>query len=424
MKQLSKILSIAALTAVVLSSQSVNASNADDQRQRVELHKEAFFDIRVTESSQASTIAAEVAHFMKTNEDVAVTVIGYADRETGNPSLNEKYARERAERFRNELIGRYGVDPNRISVDYKGDRVQPFKENARNRCVIIDAYGYVPAGKTYTGLSATEKADAQRQVFLDEKTEHYNREMGKYAQKTDTVYVVRTDTVWQAAVDSLKPEQPFGLNKVHRWNNWFISVSGGPAIFQGDHNEDADWGDRLYPAFDITVGKWIYPALGVRAGLNLDMIHNYYNAYDTGNDLADYYGQFVHGASPNESYKGAGRLYKMRYNAWNFHADVMFNLSSLFWKPYNRRIWNIIPYGGVGCIATWDSGDHDWFNYAATWNVGVLNSFRVAERLDINVDVRLKEFSDKFNCFRQGRKMEGTTNVMIGLTWYFTERGF
>lgn len=401
-------------------------------RQRVELHKEAFFDIRITESEQASRIAQEVADFMRTHDDVAITVIGYADRQTGNPTINIYYARERAKNFRKELVDRYKVDPNRISVDSKGDVVQPFTENARNRCVIIDGYGYVRNGAQTaqaTPQTARQRADEQRQQYREQRNQRYERERNR--RRTDTIYINHRDTVWMMPpADTLKPEWAFGLNKVHRNRNWFITFSGGPGMFQGDHNVDAEWKDRLYPAFDLSIGKWIYPALGFRGGVNLDVLHNYYNAnanYPNPMAYKDgtfWYGEFVHGASPTEPYAKAPWLYRMEYNAWNFHADVMVNFSSFMWSPYKRRVWNLIGYVGVGCIVNWDNGAHDWFNYAPSLNVGVLNSFRVAERFDINIDLRLKEFSDDFNCFRQGHSLEGITNLMIGGTWYFTKRGF
>ena len=60
---------------------------------------------------------------------------------TGNPRLNMGYSKKRAENCRQELIDGYGCDASRISVDYKGDTVQPFDENDKNRCVIIDGDG-------------------------------------------------------------------------------------------------------------------------------------------------------------------------------------------------------------------------------------------------------------------------------------------
>lgn len=34
------------------------------------------------------------------------------------------------------LIEKYGIDASRLSTDFKGDQVQPFKENDSNRVVI------------------------------------------------------------------------------------------------------------------------------------------------------------------------------------------------------------------------------------------------------------------------------------------------
>ena len=428
MKKLKKIYMVVLMVSFTLLPKVVMAQNSTDERQREELHKEAFFDIRVSENRQASNVAAEVAQFIKTHDDAHVTIIGYADRETGNPKLNMDYARKRAESFRNELIGRYTVDPACITVDSKGDRVQPFTDNDRNRCVIVTGFGYIPVKAPVT-MSAQQLADAQREQYRQESMQRYEAEMLRH--RKDTVYINRVDTMWLAAPeDSLKPERAFGLNKVHRYRNWFITIGGGPAIFQGDHNVDAAWKDRIYPAFNFEMGKWVYPALGFRAGVNLDVVHSYYNANpNSPNPLAfkngvEYYGEFVHGASPNEPYKKAPWLYRMDYNTWNFHADVMINFSSFIWRPYNRRIWNLIGYAGVGCISTWDNGVHDWFNYALSLNVGILNSFRVSEHFDINLDLRLKRFNDDFNCFRQGRGMDGMTDITVGATWYFTKRGF
>lgn len=415
------------LLAATLCLLSVNlkAQTANETRQLMKLHKEAFFDIRIMESDQASRVAEEVAEFMKKYEDVAITVIGYADRETGNPTLNIYYARGRAENFRRDLVKRFGVDPNRISVDWKGDRVQPFTENARNRCVIIDGYGYEANNLLMPVRNATTRANAQRQQFQDTKAAQYTTEMNKHAK--DTIVISHVDTLWLGRKDSLDTDSIEG-----KWAkyNWFVTLAAGPAIFQGDHNIDAVWSDRIYPAFDFSIGKWVLPAIGLRAGVNFDKIHNYYNANaNYPNELASKYGEFVHGASPDKPYSKRPWLYRMDYNAWNFHVDLMVNFSHFMWRPYNRRLWNLIGYAGVGCIATWDQGspewhNQDWFNYATSWNVGILNSFRLTEHFDFNIDLRLKKFNDDFNCWRQGRDMDGTTDLMIGFTWHFTKRGF
>lgn len=418
------------MAVVALGQQPAIVNGSGDDGREETLHKVVYYKITESENYEHShsVVLREVAEFMQRCPDATVTVVGYADRGTGTARQNVTYAMNRATKFKEDLITRYAIDANRIITDSKGDREQPFAENDLNRCVIVDGRGHQRAMvQQPTPPSAHEIAAAQRDAAQAEKYRHYQMEMNRRAaeQGRDTIVVVHKDTVWvMEPVDTLlKPERPFGLNKAHRWRNWFVQLAGGPAIFQGDHNADADMSDRIYPAFDLSIGKWIYPALGLRAGVNLDVLHSYYNANaNRPNPLASEYGEFVHGASPNEPYKGW--LYKMEYNTWNFHVDAMINFSSLMWRPYNRRFWNLIGYAGVGCIATWDNGHHDWFNYATSWNVGILNSFRLNEHLDINIDLRLKKFDDDFNCWRQGHGMDGITDLMVGLTWHFTERGF
>lgn len=420
----------AMLLPVFAQGQTVNSQQSQQETvgKEVRLHRVVYYKIRESDNVEyaATTALREVAQFMAKYPDATITLTGYADRGTGNPTLNVHYALNRATKFKNDLVERYGIDPMRIVADSKGDVEQPFGENDKNRCVIVDVVGHETATPA-PALSASDQAEQQRRQYQEDRDLRYAAAMGR----TDTIYVVHKDTVWIVPpVDSLREETPFGLDKSHRWRNWFVQVGVGPAIFQGDHNVDAEWKDRLYPAFNFRIGKWVYPALGFRAGVDLDKVHSYYNANAKHpNPLAfkdgkEYYGEFVHGASSDKPYDKASWLYRMDYNAWNFHADVLVNFSSIMWAPYYRRFWNLIGYAGVGCISTWDNGAHDWFNYTTSLNVGILNSFRITEHFDLNIDLHLKKFDDDFNCFRQGRGMDGITNLTIGGTWYFTKRGF
>lgn len=108
----------------------------------VKLHKEVFYAIRISDNVDPSVIQKEVAQFMKENPTSKVMIVGYADKGTGNPRLNEMYARKRAETFKKDLIEKHGCNADNIVIDSKGDTVQPFPEdNDKNRCVIIDAEG-------------------------------------------------------------------------------------------------------------------------------------------------------------------------------------------------------------------------------------------------------------------------------------------
>lgn len=65
------------------------------------------------------------------------TITGYADRQTGSEDFNENLSKERAEAVYNYLID-LGVDKDRLKVDYKGCKEQPFSGKAyMNRVAII-----------------------------------------------------------------------------------------------------------------------------------------------------------------------------------------------------------------------------------------------------------------------------------------------
>ena len=129
----------------------------------VTLHKEVFYDIRVSDNVDPSVIQAEVAKFMKENPDSKVYIVGYADKGTGNARLNKMYAERRAETFKKDLIEKHGVNGDMLVVDSKGDTVQPFPDNNdKNRCVIIDA-----EGKTFV----TNYKDVEVEETVMEKVE-------------------------------------------------------------------------------------------------------------------------------------------------------------------------------------------------------------------------------------------------------------
>ena len=76
-----------------------------------------------------------LAEWMKANPDFNVSLVGYADKKTGTPKINETLSANRARVVKERLV-KLGVDESKIMTAYKGDTVQPFAENAKNRVVI------------------------------------------------------------------------------------------------------------------------------------------------------------------------------------------------------------------------------------------------------------------------------------------------
>ena len=78
-----------------------------------------------------------VAEWMKANPEANVTISGYADRETGSSDYNMSLSKRRAEAVRSTLVDKYGINPDRLSIQAEGSSVQPYDVNNWNRIVIF-----------------------------------------------------------------------------------------------------------------------------------------------------------------------------------------------------------------------------------------------------------------------------------------------
>lgn len=102
-----------------------------------ETKAEVFFTIgssAVTGTEEAKLRA--FAQWMKDYPSAKATLTGYADAGTGNAEINRAISEKRTEHVKKMLIEKYGIDASRLSTDFKGDKVQPFKDNDSNRVVI------------------------------------------------------------------------------------------------------------------------------------------------------------------------------------------------------------------------------------------------------------------------------------------------
>lgn len=93
-------------------------------------------EIRSSEESKVD----DVAYLLEANPQTRVTVTGYADKETGSAERNMQLSKERAENVAAALIDA-GIDPERITVLYKGSSETPFDSQEENRvaiCVVDD----------------------------------------------------------------------------------------------------------------------------------------------------------------------------------------------------------------------------------------------------------------------------------------------
>ena len=79
-----------------------------------------------------------MAEWLKANPKENITIVGYADRDTGTSEYNMALSERRANVVANALVDKYGIDRNRLTIKYDGSNEQPYpSENDWNRIVIF-----------------------------------------------------------------------------------------------------------------------------------------------------------------------------------------------------------------------------------------------------------------------------------------------
>lgn len=98
-----------------------------------------FFRINKYEIDPSEWSKIELAvNYLNQNPGSTVVVTGYADKKTGNVKINLKLSEQRSNAVAKALQEKYGIRANRISVNWKGDGLQPFEfDNDKNRAVLF-----------------------------------------------------------------------------------------------------------------------------------------------------------------------------------------------------------------------------------------------------------------------------------------------
>lgn len=101
-----------------------------------EMRRDVFFTINKSAISDIEMVKVnEIAEYMKANPEAKVTISGYADKGTGNSSINESISKRRAEIVA-ETLKDLGIEAGRISTVAMGDSEQPYEKAELNRVSI------------------------------------------------------------------------------------------------------------------------------------------------------------------------------------------------------------------------------------------------------------------------------------------------
>ena len=194
------------------------------------------------------------------------------------------------------------------------------------------------------------------------------------------------------------------------WDNWFISGGVGASVLMGDFDKKADFGKRISPTINIAVGKWFPPGLGLRL--------QYSGLQAKGAVPGDNGMNYADGLASAAQLGGA--YYKQKFNYMNLHADAMFNLMALFGGYNPDRVYELIPYAGFGFTHSYSTPHR----HSMSVNGGLINRFRVSDAFDINLELSIAGFEDKFDAGIGGKGYDGVVSATVGVTYRFAKRGF
>lgn len=184
-------------------------------------------------------------------------------------------------------------------------------------------------------------------------------------------------------------------------DNWFITLGVGGSMLFGDDNSEADFGDRLNIAPQLSVGKWYSPYWGARLQVN---------------------------GGPMKSFVNPNGSTELKAYWLNPHIDFLWDITN-FWAPYNEsKVFRFIPFAGVGYAVrsgkTADNGDVYKRSESPSINMGAIMSFRLSKRVDLNIEGQYVLLQEHFNRVTKGHTTDRIAQVTAGLNFKLGKTDF
>ncbi|MDE7373704.1 MAG: OmpA family protein [Odoribacter sp.] len=172
------------------------------------------------------------------------------------------------------------------------------------------------------------------------------------------------------------------------WHNWFISANFGANAFIAEHSSQAKFKNTITFMPELSLGKMFNPWWGLRLQGGGGSLHGF--TYD------------------------ARQMIHMHY--MHLNIDFMMGLINFFAKYKPDRVFDIVPFFGVG-------GMTRRHQQSFTIHGGVQGKFRLSEHFDANIEFQGMIFDDRM-VELGGFPNDGLGGLTAGFTYYFKGRSF
>lgn len=218
------------------------------------------------------------------------------------------------------------------------------------------------------------------------------------------------------------------------WHNWWITADVGMHTFRGDWSGNGKFSETLSPDFNIGVGKWFTPGMGVKGQFGMGSSRGF----------TEIWTPYAIGTRDNPMLKADGTEYwQLKTKWWEVNANVTFNLSRLFlaWENYgsNKRFNQFLLSLGIGAVhhygnpqSNWSEVKGDSKGYGGPHNEWYGNAelqysrfFSPAKTWSLDIKLRGRFYETHYDLSPiAGHRWDYHIGLNIGATYYIKNRGW
>ena len=175
------------------------------------------------------------------------------------------------------------------------------------------------------------------------------------------------------------PVSKYSVQTNSFWDNWFVSLNAGAQFSYLSPVGSQDFKDRITFSGLTYVGKWFTPGVGMRLAYSGMKFQGYDEKLDYG----------------------------------NLHVDAMMNVTNMIMGYNPDRMYNLVPYIGMGGVRVFDLN-----SYSFGFNVGLLNTFRISDSWTVNLEMgALLAEKDMDGIFTAKRGFDDLFSLTAGITY-------
>ena len=233
--------------------------------------------------------------------------------------------------------------------------------------------------------------------------------------------LVRHDTVWCDTCDAIQQptDNHFRVVTNRFWANWFVLGNVGGHAFLGDYGSVGKFSGLLSPDFNVGVGKWFTPGIGMKLQFGI------------GNSKG-YSKEKTHFTYGDQLTTGDGTTYwKSKMKWWDINVSAMFNLSRLFCgyegKESDRLMNQFIASVGIGALHHYGikAQRNEWSGH---FELQYSRFFSKMKDISLDLKARAILYQTNFDGItlkengENSHWFDANVGFSVGVTYYFKKR--